>query len=231
MSGSRQRWGLGERADPRLAPAIAQLLWQEDDFFVRETLTWVLTRTPTTATEAAIAALADGSASIRLQALHVLSKIADPDSAAAVAAHLADEDPAVVDKARWALARIGDPSVVPLLIDQLGQTDLAGRDSMTTTLAQLGPAAVPSLASALGEADPSVRAHAADVLCFIGSPGAAQAVGALTKALEDDHPEVRMSAALALRGLVDHPPARHALTHAAANHDDRRVRAIARTSV
>ena len=54
MSGSRQRWGLGERADPRLAPAIAQLRWQEDDFFVRETLTWVLTRTPATATEVAI---------------------------------------------------------------------------------------------------------------------------------------------------------------------------------
>ncbi len=94
--------GLGERADPQLTPAIAQLLWQESNFFVRETLTWVLTRTPATATEAATAALADSDPSVRLQALHVLSKIGDPDSATAVAAHLDDQDPAVVDKARWA---------------------------------------------------------------------------------------------------------------------------------
>lgn len=132
--------GLGQRADPRLAPAIAQLLWRESDFFVRETLTWVLTRTPATATEAATAALADPDASVRLQALHVLSKIADPDSAAVVAALLEDQDLGVVDKARWALARIGDPSVIPLLVDRLGQRDLAGRDAMTTTLAQFGVA-------------------------------------------------------------------------------------------
>lgn len=223
--------GLGQRADPRLAPAIAQLLWRESDFFVRETLTWVLTRTPATATEAATAALADPDASVRLQALHVLSKIADPDSAAVVAALLEDQDLGVVDKARWALARIGDPSVIPLLVDRLGQRDLAGRDAMTTTLAQFGVAAVSSLVSALGDEDPSVRAHAADVLCFIGAPGAAGAISALIGLLRDDHPDVRMSATLALRELVDHPSVRSALQHAAATHDDARVRAVAGASI
>lgn len=44
---------LGQLANPYLAAQVAQLLWQESDFFVRETLTWVLTRTPRPAAEAA----------------------------------------------------------------------------------------------------------------------------------------------------------------------------------
>ena len=218
---------LGERAEPTLAPAIAALLWQERDFFVRETLTWVLTRTPGPAVEAATTALGAEDPSVRLQALHLLSKIADPDSAAAVAAHLDDPDCAVMDKARWALARIGDPSVVPLLVDRLGQGELAHRDSMTTTLAQIGAPAVPSLITALTEADAGARAHAAEVLCFIGAPGALEAIGPLVESLGDDHPDVRLSAVLALRELVDHPVARGALRQAAAEHEDARVRAVA----
>lgn len=223
--------GLGERADPRLVPAIAQLLWRESDFFVRETLTWVLTRTPAVAVGAATAALADLDASVRLQALHVLSKIADPDSVAVVAARLGDQDPRVVDKARWALSRIGDPSVIPLLVHRLGQRDLAGRDAMTTTLARFGAAAVPLLVSVLRDENPSVRAHAADVLCFIGAPAAVRAITPLIGLLGDDHPDVRMSATLALRELVDHLSVRSALQHAAATHDDARVRAVAGASI
>ncbi len=66
---------LGERAEPKLAPSTAALLWQERDFFVRETLTWVLTRTPGPAVEAATTALQDDDPSVRLQSLHLLSAI------------------------------------------------------------------------------------------------------------------------------------------------------------
>ncbi|KUG52764.1 hypothetical protein AVL62_14380 [Serinicoccus chungangensis] len=148
---------LGSRADPLLTPAVASLLWGESDFFVRETLTWVLTRTPTTAVDAATQALTDPDPAVRTQALHVLSKIKHPDSAAAVKACLDDQDTAVAERAQWALARIGDPSVLPVLITRLGQTDLAGRDSLTSTLAQFGASAVPPLVTALTDSNPSVR--------------------------------------------------------------------------
>lgn len=221
---------IGQRSDPTLAPAIAELLWDEPDFFVRETLTWVLTRTPATAVEAAIDALHDTEVGVRLQALHLLSKLADPDSSAKVAKHIDDPNPVVADKARWALARIGDPSAIPLLVQQLGATDLTTRDSMTNTLSQFGTPAVPTVAAALHHADPSVRAHAADVLCYIGSP-AHEAIPPLTHGLYDDHPDVRLACALALRELIRHPDAHSALLSAASAHDDARVRAVARATV
>lgn len=230
---ARQRtaMSLGQRADPRLAAQIAELRWQEPDFFVRETLTWVLTRTPGPAAEAAEAVLAHGDPGVRMQALHVLSKVADPATVTAVAAHIDDADPAVADKARWGLAQIGDPLAIPMLIGRLGEADLSARDAMTRTLTHLGAAAVPGVASALTAQDPSVRAHAAEVLCFIGPPSSAEAIPALASALDDDHAEVRLSAAMALRDLVENPAAHKALHEASLDSPDPRVQSVARASV
>ena len=218
---------LGERADPQLAPAIAQLLWRESDFFVRETLTWALTRTPAAATRAAAEALQQPDPGVRSQALHVLSKIGDPDSAALVATLLDDECASVVHKARWTLARIGDPSVVPALVSRLGEPDLESRDGMTSTLAEFGQAAVAPLIAALGHAHPDVRTHAADVLCHIGFPAARESVDALLDCLADENADVRLAAVLALHALAAHPEALEALNRASTTHADPRVRGVA----
>ncbi|MGB3764421.1 MAG: HEAT repeat domain-containing protein [Ornithinimicrobium sp.] len=222
---------LGQLADPHLAAQIALLLWQESDFFVRETLTWVLTRTPPPAAAAAAAALATGDTGTRVQALHLLSKLADPDTVSIVARHIDDPDPIVADKARWALARIGDPSSIPLLVDRLGDPDLSSRDAMTNTLTQFGAPAVPSVVSALTAGDANIRSHAAEVLCFIGSPSAKEAIPALIRGLQDEHPDVRLAITLALRELVAHPAARQALSTASFDNPDPRVRAVALTSL
>ena len=171
---------LGQVPHAELADELAELLWSEPDFFVRETLTWVLVRTPQESAAAAVSALTSSRSpdSTRLQALHLLSKIADPiavDAASAVAGLLDHENPLVADKARWTLARIGGPEAVPALVAQLGEADAAARDSLTTALAQLGASAVGPLVGSLSAADPLVRSHAADVLCFIGA--AAEAAG------------------------------------------------------
>lgn len=166
-----------------------------------------------------------------MQALHLLSKLADPDTVAIVARHIEDPDPVIADKARWALARIGDPSVIPLLVAQLGDHDLATRDAMTNTLTHFGAAAVPTVVSALSTANPSVRAHAADVLCFIGTPDAKEAIPTLVPGLEDSHPDVRLAVTLALRELVVHPAAREALRAASLDNPDPRVRSVAMASL
>lgn len=228
---------LGQVPHAELADELAELLWSEPDFFVRETLTWVLVRTPQESAAAAVSALTSSRSpdSTRLQALHLLSKIADPiavDAASAVAGLLDHENPLVADKARWTLARIGGPEAVPALVAQLGEADAAARDSLTTALAQLGASAVGPLVGSLSAADPLVRSHAADVLCFIGAAAEA-ASAALAAALSDTDERVRMGAAMALLELsgagVAH--ARAALARAAEVNPDGRVRAVARRAL
>ncbi len=221
---------LGELADRAHVPALARALWAEPDFFVRETLTWALTRTPQDAAAQALLVLDGPDAGVRLQAVHLLSKVAEPSTVPAVSRLLDDPDPAVVDKAGWALSRVGDPAVVPLLVDRLGVGLLAARDALTRALAHLGAAAVPHLARALAADDASVRAHAAETLCYIGGPATGPAVPALAAALEDPSAEVRLSSVMALRELVGHADAREALRSAARTSTDPRVRGVARLS-
>ncbi|GGK67928.1 HEAT repeat domain-containing protein [Ornithinimicrobium pekingense] len=222
---------LGRAADPADVPALARALWAEPDFFVRETLTWALTRTPQSAAREAVAVLDGTDGDVRLQAVHLLSKIAEPSTVPAVSRLLDDPDPAVVDKAGWALSRVGHPEVVPLLLDRLGPSSLPARDALTRALAHLGAAAVPQLTDALTEGTDAVRAHAAEVLCVIGGPAAVEAVPALARALEDEVADVRLSAVMALRELVADPRATAALRSAAEASGDARVRAVARVSI
>lgn len=222
---------LGQTPHPELAADIARVLWHEPDFFVRETLTWVLIQTPGPAVQAAQRILVDADRATRLQALHVLSKVADPTTVNTVTDYIDDPDSAVAEKARYALARIGDPQVIPLLVARLGDDDLTTRDAMTKTLVEFGTAAVPALAGALEAPEPTVRAHAAEVLCFIGSPGSIDALPALVERLTDEDADVRIGVAMALRELREHPPAIRELQAASQGHSDPRVRSVARSSV
>lgn len=223
--------GLGHRPDPERAADIARALWQEPDFFVRETLTWVLIQTPGPAVEAAQRILGEADSVTRLQALHVLSKVADPTTVDTVTGYIDDPDPAVAEKARYALARIGDPRVIPQLVDRLGDVDLATRDAMTRTLTEFGEDAVPALVIALQAPKPVVRAHAAEVLCFIGSPASMDALPALVERLTDEDPDVRLGVVMTLRELREHPAANQALHLATHENSDPRVRSVARASV
>lgn len=71
------------------------------------------------------------------------------------------------------------------------------RETATDALARIGDAAVPALIETLHDADPSIRAHAAQGLARMGSK-AAPAVPELISALNDDDREVRRGAARAL---------------------------------
>lgn len=217
---------LGERADPACAEELVEILWAEEDFFVRETVTWAVTRVKEAALPAVLTALRDGrSPEVRTQALHVLSKFADPGTLEDLLPLVDDHDGAVARKARWALARIGDPRAVPCLIELMGGSDEEEKNSLTDDLAAFGAAAVPALVGTLGSPDAGLRRHAADVLCFIGHPDAEDAVGSLGATAHDPDPLVAVSALMALDELHAEEARQHvqALRSAA----DPRVRAVA----
>lgn len=164
--GTRQRaaLALGPLVRPELAGRLAAHLWSEPDFFVRETLTWLLTRIPRQALAEALGALCDERSQVRHDAVHLIGKIADPSAVSAVLPLTADADDAVAAKARFVLTRLGDPSAIPALTAYLGRGDDAQRTALTRDLASFGEAALPHLHHALGHGAPRVREHAEWVL-------------------------------------------------------------------
>lgn len=193
---------IGSQFEIELAQALVEALWSESDFFVRETMTWAVTRLEEATLPAVLAAAAPGrSPEVRVQALHVLSKFANPETVDAVLPYVTDGDEAVARKARWALGRIREPRAVPHLVALLGGQGLEERNALTDDVAAFGSAAVPALVEALGSDDQVVRRHAADILCYIGHPDAEHAAEALGAAVADPESQVAMAALMALGEL------------------------------
>jgi HEAT repeat protein len=159
--------GLGALVTPDLAGRVAATLWEEPDFFVRESLTWVLTRVPRAALPYALVALGDERARVRLTAAHVLGKLGDRSAVPALVPLTADSDDDVAAKACFALARLGDPVAVPALAAYLGRGDRDRRDRLTRDLADFGPAALPHVEGRLVSSEPAVREHAAEVVALV----------------------------------------------------------------
>lgn len=90
---------------------------------------------------------------------------------------------------------------VPALITALDDPGVFGRFAVPNALAQIGPAAVPSLTKAVREnAGSRVRGGAATALGLIG-PTAKEAVPALQEALHDVNDDIRLAAAQALERI------------------------------
>lgn len=192
---------LGIRHEPATAAAVVARLGVEQDFHVRENLTWAAVQLIDTALPDVLALLRDPNPLARRQAAHVLSKVGDP----AVAEHLheviADADPQVAVKAYRAAANTGSPLVVGPLVARLSHGDPEQRDALTVALARLGESAVPALIAALSDPDADVRSHAADTLGHLGSPDADPAADALARLTSDADPRVALAAVSALGEL------------------------------
>jgi HEAT repeat protein len=193
---------IGSQAESECADVLVETLWAELDFFVRETMTWAVTRLEDGTRPAVLAAAGpDQAPHVRVQALHVISKFANPETVDAVLPYVTDPDEAVARKARWALGRIGEPRAVPHLIALLGSHGIEERNALTDDVAAFGSAAVPALVAALESDDQVVRRHAADILCYIGHPDAEDAAEALGAAVKDPEPLVAVAALMALGEL------------------------------
>lgn len=167
----------GTLPDPVSVPLLVACCGTDADFFVRDMLTWALTRHPQADTlPLLLAELNSPRAQARSQALHTLSKIGDPGTWSAITrAHLHDADPEVARTAWRTAAGLAPVSqrdgLARELVLELGRGDTDLKRSLSRALAMLGDAAIAFLqAAAAKHKRPSVRVHARATLRLIADP-------------------------------------------------------------
>ncbi|MFH8613108.1 HEAT repeat domain-containing protein [Streptomyces sp. NPDC018029] len=157
---------VGTAPDPRFVDRLVERCAIEPEFYVREMLTWALTRQPAGVTVPRLVdELRTEGAQARSQALHTLSKIADRQAWPAITrALLADADDEVARSA-WRAAVVLVPEgeeaeLAGVLATQLGRGGRETQLSLSRALIALGEVIVPVLRAAATDADPRVRRHA-----------------------------------------------------------------------
>ncbi|MEV0248236.1 HEAT repeat domain-containing protein [Nocardia sp. NPDC050712] len=150
----------------------------EPDFFVRDMLTWALTRHAAELTVPKLRAeLGSGTAQARSQALHTLSKIADPAAWPSITPSLLRDADDEVARSAWrtAVVLVPDtekPRLAAELATQFGRGDRQLRLSLSRALVALGTVVEPVLEAASTRADPEVRAHARATAELLRDPDA-----------------------------------------------------------
>lgn len=138
----------------------------EPDFFVRDMLTWALTRLPAEITVPRLRAeLGSGRAQARSQALHTLSKVGDRSAWPAITRSLLHDADDEVARCAWRAAVVLVPdgereALAAELATQFGRGDREVRLSLSRALVALGDVVEPVLRRAVADPDPAVRAHA-----------------------------------------------------------------------
>ncbi|MFF9489642.1 HEAT repeat domain-containing protein [Streptomyces sp. NPDC014676] len=157
----------GTAPDPCFVDKLVQRCALEPEFFVRDMLTWALTRHPVSMTlPALLREVRSERARARSQALHTLSKIGDRRAWPAITPRLLSDTDDEVARSAWRTAVVlvpegEEPGLAALLAGQLGRGERETRLSLSRALVALGGDAVlPALRAAAMAPDPRVRAHA-----------------------------------------------------------------------
>ncbi|PZG25010.1 hypothetical protein C1I98_35010 [Spongiactinospora gelatinilytica] len=156
----------GTTPDPRLIGELVERCAIEPEFYVRDMLTWALTRHPAPLTvPRLIAELRSERAQARSQALHTLSKIGDRRAWPAITRALLTDADEEVARAAWRTAAAlvpegGEPELAAVLATQLGCGTRETQLSLSRALAALGTVVMPLLRAATTDPDPRVRRHA-----------------------------------------------------------------------
>ncbi|QDQ09796.1 HEAT repeat domain-containing protein [Streptomyces spectabilis] len=150
----------------------------EPEFFVRDMLTWALTRHPVSVTlPALLREVRSERAQARSQALHTLSKIGDRQAWPAITrALLCDADDEVARSA-WRTAVVlvphgEEPALAAVLATQLGRGERETRLSLSRALVALGDVILPVLRPATAAPDLRVRTHALATQRLLRDPDA-----------------------------------------------------------
>ncbi|MET8846885.1 HEAT repeat domain-containing protein [Amycolatopsis sp. NPDC004625] len=168
----------GTRPDPGLAGALVARCAVEPDFFVRDMLTWALTRLPAEVTvPRLVAELRSGRAQARSQALHTLSKIGDPTVWPAITRSVLHDPDDEVARSAWRAAVVLAPpdardGLAADLAQQLGRGDRTVQLSLSRALVALGEVAEDALRPGLASPDEGVRAHALATQRLLEDPDA-----------------------------------------------------------
>ncbi|MFJ7490937.1 HEAT repeat domain-containing protein [Streptomyces sp. NPDC097727] len=138
----------------------------EPEFYVREMLTWALTRhTPSLTVPALLDEVRSEHAQARSQALHTLSKIGDRQAWPAITRALLSDADDEVARSAWRAAVVlvpegEEPELAAVLSTQLGRGERETQLSLSRALIALGKVILPTLRAAMTDRDPRVRAHA-----------------------------------------------------------------------
>ncbi|MDA0565730.1 HEAT repeat domain-containing protein [Streptomonospora sp. S1-112] len=176
----RAALAVGTAPDPRYVATLVERCAVEPEFFVRDMLTWALTRHPVAETlPPLLGELRSRRARARSQALHTLSKIGDRQAWPAITRALLTDPDDDVARSAWRAAVVLVPDgehagLAAVLATQFGRGGRETQLSLSRALVALEEdAVVPVLASAAAHADPGVRAHALATERLLRDPDAA----------------------------------------------------------
>ncbi|GAA3220304.1 HEAT repeat domain-containing protein [Pseudonocardia petroleophila] len=157
----------GTRPAPEHVGVLVERCGVEPDFFVRDMLTWALTRHARSLTvPRLLSELRSEVPQARSQALHTLSKIGDATTWPAITVELLTDDDDEVARAAWRTA-VGlvpqghEAGLAETLATQFGRGGGEVRRSLGRAFVVLGEVALPAVRRAMTDRDAGVRAHAA----------------------------------------------------------------------
>ncbi|WP_030744812.1 HEAT repeat domain-containing protein [Streptomyces sp. NRRL F-5135] len=156
----------GTTPDPGVIGKLVERCAVEPEFYVRDMLTWALTRHAASLTvPVLLGEVRSDRAQARSQALHTLSKIGGRQAWPAITPALLSDADDEVARSAWRAAVVLVPEgeereLVVVLAAQLGRGEHATRLSLSRALISLGEVMLPTLGAATTDPDPRVRAHA-----------------------------------------------------------------------
>jgi hypothetical protein len=168
----------GTHADPGLVDVLVARCGIEPDFFVREILTWALTRLPSEITVPRLCAeLRSERPQARSQSLHTLSKIGDRSAYSAITRSLLRDADDEVARSAWRAAVVLVPDaererLATELASQFGRGDRQVHLSLSRALVALADVIEPVLSTAMASTDPRVGDHARATQLLIRDPDA-----------------------------------------------------------
>jgi len=162
----RAALAVGTTPDPRFIDKLIERCAVEPEFYVREMLTWALTRHSASMTVPKLVdEVRSECAQARSQALHTLSKIGDRQAWPAITRALLSDTDDEVARSAWRAAVVlvpegEEPELAAVLSTQLGRGERETQLSLSRALIALGEVMVPALRVAMTDLDPRVREHA-----------------------------------------------------------------------
>ncbi|MFJ2304644.1 HEAT repeat domain-containing protein [Streptomyces sp. NPDC087787] len=157
---------VGSNPDPGFLETLVERCAVEPNFYVRDMLTWALTRLPPEITLPRFRReLESERARARSQALHTLSKIGDRSAWAWITRDMLRDADDEVARTAWRVAVVLVPEdekkdLTDELVTQLGRGDRDVQLSLSRALVDLGDVTGPALEKAAASPDPAVAAHA-----------------------------------------------------------------------